>query len=125
MAVKKAFKDLSPDQKARVKAIMEEQEEEDIDLEDPEETVVETKKEKGKRILVIEGPEVDLILKQLGIDEDEVEETDDEREDEDIEEEEVEETPPPKKRASKKEIVEEEKEEPKPAPRSRYFGGSK
>ncbi len=122
MTLKVAYKDLSPEKKARIKEIIEEQEEDEIDLDDPDETVVETKKEKGRRIIVIEGPEADRILAELGFDadDDEVEESDDEDTD-DTEEEDVEEKPARKKKADK--IADEEpKEEPKPPSRSRYFG---
>lgn len=122
MTLKVAYKDLSPEKKARIKEIIEEQEEDEIDLDDPDETVVETKKEKGRRIIVIEGPEADRILAELGFDadDDEVEESDDEDTD-DTEEEVVEEKPTRKKKADK--IADEEpKEEPKPPSRSRYFG---
>ena len=132
MGVKKKWSELTPAQKEKIQAIMEEQEEEDIELGDDieTETTVGTKKEPGtgRRILVIEGPDVDVILKSLGIDEDEVE--DDEDEDE--------EDPVIKKRNARKNKKQDEdedleddeelgdgkpKQEPKPPTRSRYFGG--
>ncbi len=124
MALKVAYKDLSPEKKARIKEIIEEQEEDDIDLDDPDETVVETKKEKGRRIIVIEGPEADRILAELGFDadDDEVEDSGEESDDDDTEEEVVEEKPKRAKKADKS-ADEEPKEEPKPPSRSRYFGG--
>lgn len=118
MATKK-WSELSPAQKKKIQEIMDEQEEEDIELGDPEETVVDTKNKDGHRILVIEGPDVEDILARLGLSEDDVEEDDEEEE---------EETP---KRRTRKKVPDvdtesendEEIQEPKPKPRSRYFGG--
>jgi hypothetical protein len=125
MATKK-WSELSAKQKKAIQAIMDEQEEEDIELGDPDvpddETVVGVKGSGNRRLLVIEGPDVDRILRQLGIDEEDVEDDDDDSENEN---EEIPPAPPKSKTSRKekaKEIDDETPNDPPPPPRSRWFG---
>ena len=128
------MKDLTPEQRKAIRAILAEQKEADVDPDErqPDETVVDTEQKNGRRILIIEGPDVDRILAELGINEDETDEVPDEREseesdedddDEDSLEDDEDDNPPPPSRKEK--VKEKPKAEPPPGPRHRYFGAKR